>query len=74
MIYNDMGGQGHNTKGRTTTDPLLEPFEFAGRKGVGLADNGDYVDAGRETAHELNVHFTEATNSEKEGSHQSLDQ
>lgn len=42
-----------------TTYTLLEGLELGGSKGVRLANDGDDIDAGREAAHELNVHLAE---------------
>lgn len=39
---------------------LLEIAELAGGEGVGLADDGDDVNAGREAAHKLNVELAKA--------------
>lgn len=38
-----------------STNPLLEKGKVVGGKGVGLGDNRDQVDAGRESLHDLDV-------------------
>lgn len=40
--------------------PLLEATELAWGQRVGLADDGDDIDTGRKTAHQLDVHFPQA--------------
>lgn len=42
------------------TNPLLEAFEFRRGQAVGLADDGDDVDARRQAAHQLDVHLAQA--------------
>jgi hypothetical protein len=44
----------------TETYPLFESTEFAGGERVGSANDGDDIDARRQTAHQLNVHLSQA--------------
>jgi hypothetical protein len=43
------------------TYPQLESLEILGGEGVGLRDDGDEVDSGSETLHNLDVEGLEAT-------------
>lgn len=42
------------------THPLLEPSELTRSQRVGLANNRNDIDTGRESAHQFDVHFPEA--------------
>ena len=41
------------------TYPLLKGAELAWSEGIGFSNDGNHIDTGRETSHQLNVHFTE---------------
>lgn len=42
-----------------STYTLLEGFEFTGGQRIGLANDGNHIDAGREAAHQLDVNLAE---------------
>jgi hypothetical protein len=56
-----------------TTNPFFESLELGRSKRIGLANNGNNVDTGGETAHKLNIHFPEGVASRGDEVEKSMD-